>query len=746
MIVQEKDALLHAIHSHFIVSVTDGAGRIIDVNERFCGISGYTRAELLGQSHRLVASGVHEPAFWAGLWRAMGRGESWHGEICNRAKDGSVHWLETVIAPFIGGDGRVEKCVSIRTDITAAKRGVTAVNSATQANAAKSVFLANMSHEIRTPLNIVIGLAYLLRQTRMSGEQAGFVAQINEASKLLLTVITDVLDLSKIEAGELLIACAAFSPAQLLESLRSLFSAQAEARGISLEFDLPADLPAALLGDATRLNQILANLISNAIKFTERGGVRVIVRPIGASATGVTLRFTVEDTGIGIEPAALARLFTPFVQVDESITRRYGGTGLGLTIVHRLTQLLGGEVAVSSTPGVGSEFRVELEFAYAAPELLIAAVPAPPARRGPGLAGVRLLVVDDNDVNLQVTRLILEQNGAEVQLACNGQQAVDLIGAGPGDFDVVLMDVQMPVLDGYEATRRVRTDLGLAQLPIIALTAGALSSERVRAAAVGMNDFIIKPFDAVTLVNIVRRYAERGRAAVEALAPVPAPAASGSQQAPAAPTAPVAPAAQAWPDIEDIDGAEARSRWCEDLNLFRPMLEHFLGEFADIAATASCHSPDGMAALAARLHKLKGGACMLGAKAVEQMAAETEAACRANDAPLAGQLATRLAARLERLRASVAAAFAGTRVEMPQSVLADEVELDPAALAALILLLRQMRMSARDCFIALAPSLQGLLGAASFLRVRTQIDNLEFDEAADALEAAAATRNTQTGP
>jgi PAS domain S-box-containing protein len=736
MIAQEKDALLHAIDLHFIVSVTDDAGRIIDVNERFCRISGYTRAELLGQSHRLVASGVHEPAFWAGLWRAMSNGESWHGEICNRAKDGSVHWLETVIAPLIDGDGRVEKCVSIRTDITAAKLGVTAVDRATQANAAKSVFLANMSHEIRTPLNIVIGLAYLLRQTRMSGEQAGFVAQINEASKLLLTVITDVLDLSKIEAGELLIASEAFSPAQLLESLGGLMSVQAEARGISLEFDLPHDLPAALFGDAARLNQILANLISNAIKFTERGGVRVIVRPIGASATGVTLRFTVEDTGIGIEPAALARLFTPFVQVDESITRRYGGTGLGLTIVHRLTQLLGGEVNVSSTPGVGSEFRVVLQFAYAAPELLIAAEPGPPARRGPGLAGVRVLVVDDNDVNLQVTRLILEQNGAQVQLACNGQQAVDLIGAGPADFDVVLMDVQMPILDGYEATRRVRTDLGLAQLPIIALTAGALSSERVRAAAVGMNDFIIKPFDALTLVNMVRRYAERGRTAVDAIAPVPAPV---------APVAPVAQAAHVWPDIEDIDGAEARSRWCEDLNLFRPMLEHFLGEFADIAATASCHSPGGLAALAARLHKLKGGACMLGAKAVEQMAAETEAACRANDAPLAGQLATRLAARLERLRAAVAAAFAGTRVEMPQSVLADEAELDPAALAALILLLRQMRMSARDSFIALAPALQGLLGAAALRLVRTQIDNLEFDEAADALEAAAATRNTQTG-
>ncbi len=397
-------------------------------------------------------------------------------------------------------------------DVTQQKRYEESLRHATQnaerANDAKSLFLANMSHEIRTPMNAVIGLTYLLEQTPLNAEQSGLVAQINVASKLLLGVITDVLDLSKIEAGELLISRVAFSPRELLNGLHAIMRVPAHLKGITLELDVADDLPAALEGDAARLNQILTNLLSNAIKFTERGGVTLSVGVLGSTHTGSTLSFTVRDTGIGIDPAAKARVFTPFVQADESITRRYGGTGLGLSIINSLAKLMGGTVDFTSTVGVGSEFRVVLEFALATAESLAATQPAPVSPADRPLSGVRVLAVDDYDLNLVVIQRILEQAGAQVSVANNGQDAFDKLRLKPDQFDVVLMDVQMPIMDGYEATRRIRADLGLRDLPIIALTAGALSSERQRASAVGMDGFIIKPFGAATLVSSVMHHAQ----------------------------------------------------------------------------------------------------------------------------------------------------------------------------------------------------------------------------------------------
>ena len=386
-----------------------------------------------------------------------------------------------------------------------------ASHKAEQASRAKSEFLANMSHEIRTPLSTVTVLSYLLGRTSLNAQQLDFLAKIKLASKSLLEVLNNVLDLSKIEAGELIVERAAFSLRSLLKELTDGMAVHADRKAIAFEIDAPDDLPGALEGDATRLKQILTNLLSNAIKFTEHGGVKLRVHRLAATSTRITLSFVVQDTGIGIAPEVQARLFAPFAQADSSITRRFGGTGLGLSIVQRLVELMGGEVGLDSTPGAGSEFRVVLDFARAAPEALARLEVASAAPGEHALLGVRVLVVDDSNINRDGTKSILELEGAQVGLASSGQEAFERLQAEPGAFDVVLMDLQMPVLDGHEATRRIRLELGLAELPIIAVTADALRSQRQRAAAAGMNEYIIKPFDARALVSSILRHVKPAR-------------------------------------------------------------------------------------------------------------------------------------------------------------------------------------------------------------------------------------------
>jgi PAS domain S-box-containing protein len=705
---------------------TDPRGIITDVNKQTEALTGCTRDELIGAPFKDHFTAPHRAE--AGIKQVLSEGKVTNYELTARARDGKLTVVSYNATTFHDRDRQLQGVFAAARDITERKQYEESLRQATQkaeqANLAKSEFLANMSHEIRTPMNAVIGLTYLLGQTPLDEQQHAFLAKVKLASKSLLVVLNNVLDLSKIEAGELIVENAAFSLRGLLKELSDMMSVQADAKAIAFAIDAPDDLPEALEGDAARLNQILINLLSNAIKFTERGGVKLQVRQLAATASRVTLSFVVLDTGIGIEPEVQEKLFAPFAQADASITRRFGGTGLGLSIVKRLAGLMGGDVALESTAGVGSAFKVVLSFAPASRQAMASLEAAPAAFGQRALLGMRILVVDDSDINLEVTKRILELEGARVLLAGNGQEAFDLLQAQPRAVDVVLMDVQMPVLDGHDATRRIRLELNLEDLPIIALTAGALSSERQKAAAAGMDDYIVKPFDATSLVaSILRR-----------MKPATTPLALQAGAAPVEQSARAAP--PSWPEIEGIDAEDARERLSGDFGLFRAMLKRLLDEFSDISAPFSEPAPGALAAHAGRMHKLRGSAGMLGAKALQQLAGEAEAACAKGEDALAAHLVRQLAAKLQRLRQCSAAALAApAQAEGDAAAPPGGDSLEPQALADLLGLLRQQSMSAMEAFTGLSPQLRQLMSRPSYELVREHIGNLQFNDAANVLEA-----------
>ncbi len=815
------------------------------------------------------------PILEAMMQRALATGEGWECDLQIRTWNGRIIWIRTLGEVERGDDGGVIAMHGVIQDIDDRRRIEEDIKrakaEADDANAAKSRFLANTSHEIRTPLNALIGLTYLLDKSDLSPEQRDLLSKIEFAGSSLAAVINDVLDLSKVESGEMTLEELPLNLGAMTSEVVAVMASTATERGIDLQCELASGLPTLVLGDVTRLRQILTNLLSNALKFTERGGqVTVSLSSTGVVDGAAKFRISVKDTGIGIPDEALKRLFTPFTQVDSSTTRTHGGTGLGLSIVQRLAEMMDGSVEVASTAGLGSEFWVDVSLrvpgddsalvprnsssairvCVATPDAaerrdlvalcrslgwqtdqkesgaaLIASLRAA-ARTGQlpqvlvmrwhmgdsdaatimanaraalgeralpsvvlvgdqeqsfaelhpssawavrtirepldasqlfnavseaaasvvadrdgteatsnALGGLTIAVVDDSELNLLVARRILELHGATVAAETGGFAALELLRTADFSIDALLLDVQMPDIDGNEVARRIRSELGLTQLPIIALTADALITERDAAFAAGMNAFLTKPFETAELVRTIVELTRSANSVPTGDDDAGFSYEPGAEQPRGG--------SGDWPDIAGIDDPAA--------------IKDILGGDAEtflslVAALLAEHDPDQLRASATRvgsadrddirqqLHKLRGSAGSLGATATAETAGRLETGIRGgelSDAELHDGLLL-LADQLDDIRDHLPddtgrmpssddsdASGGGTNTQLP---------LDTGELRYFRALLTNHDLAADSWLNDADDQLRATLGSADHAALQSAVRNLQFDRAAELID------------
>ena len=566
-------------------------------------------------------------------------------EFRMRRRDGGWAWIRSVGKVIERrADGEPARISGVHIDVTAAHRVrselAEAKDVAVRASQAKSDFLATMSHEIRTPMNAIIGLMHLLGKTEMSARQRDYVDKVQTASKSLLAIINDILDFSKIEAGKLTIERIPFRIDEVLDDVATVVAPRMREKGLELVVSRDPAMPPRLLGDPLRLSQVLMNLMSNAEKFTQRGAVRVAIGGTFVEAGQFMLELSVTDTGIGMSQEQCAALFRPFAQADASTSRRFGGTGLGLAICRQLANLFGGRIEARSEPGVGSVFTFSAPLGIAAVEDADGRGGAPFGGRAAAprraaeiiLPDAEVLVVEDNAINQQVATELLEALGIRVTLAGSGEAAIEALSARR--FDLVMMDIQMPGMDGFMTAAAIRSELGLAEMPIIAMTANAMSGDRDRCLEAGMNDHVAKPIDPEALAVTLGRWFDH----VELFKPI---AQSG------------APGANSALRLPGIDMALA----LHNLNDNHPLLIRLLRELALEYGDGPVVPPEAIrdgdwARIYRDAHRLKGAAATLGATAVARIAGELEAATRPG-APARPEAAERLAGALDAAVAEV---------------------------------------------------------------------------------------------
>ncbi len=849
--------------------VVDADGTIRLVNAQCEKLFGYARDELVGQKvETLVPAAIraHHPGLREGYHqapttRSMGAKRELHAQ----RKDGSLFPVDIGLSPLPARDGAgTQVAVSIR-DITDRRQAETELKDAKQkaeeATQMKSMFLANMSHEIRTPMNAIIGLSYLALKTPLNAKQRDYVGKVHNAGTSLLAIINDILDFSKIEAGRLDLEAVEFKLDDVLSSVTTVTAGKANEKGLEFLAQVAPGLPPSLVGDPLRLGQILTNLINNAIKFTEQGEVRLSVEQMERTGEKCQLRFTIRDTGIGMNTDQAARLFQPFTQADMSTTRKHGGTGLGLTICRRLVELMGGQIWFESTPGTGTTFtftawtgigtkgaarkvipekisrlRVLIvddnaaareivdgllqdvvrhtDSVASAPEAISAirqndadapydvvfldwrmpgmdglqaarAIKSDPALRhqpsiimvtafgreevreeaerleldgflvkpvtksmvvdslinafvdeaetsavasgakseGVTLTGMRILLAEDNEINQQIAVELLEGVGASVTVTHHGGEAVERLTRGPmpPPFDVVLMDLQMPVMDGHQATKHLRADPRFATLPIIAMTAHATVEERDACLANGMNGHVSKPIEPAVLFATLAAL-HRGTTA------------------PFAGTAAPKEPSEALPQIPGLDTADGLARVAGNAKLYLKLLRQFADQQATTTAQVATALAASDRATAERLaHTLKGVAGNLGATNVQSAAGALEKVIR-DQAP-ASEIEAKLRHTSEMLVPLLASLKAALGEPAPAAAQTARVPADPAATRAaslrLAALLGDFDAGAVDYLEKNQAMLRPLFNDADWKAFGDQINGYAFADALTALQAAA---------
>lgn len=851
--------------------VVDARGVLIEVNPAMCQILARGREEIVGRAIYDFTDPENTRVFKENIARRA-KGESSAYEVSLIRPDGSTVPCRVNASPFFGENNVIEGSFGMFTDITEQKRAEAelkaAMQKAEEATEMKSMFLANMSHEIRTPMNAIIGLSHLALKTNLTPKQRDYVSKVHNAGTSLLAIINDILDFSKIEAGKLDLETTEFRLDEVIGNVTTLTAQKAHEKGLEFLAHVAPGIPDCLLGDPLRLGQILTNFVNNAVKFTERGEIRLNVDLLERTGEKVQLKFSVRDTGIGMTPEQSAKLFQPFTQADMSTTRKHGGTGLGLTICRRLVELMGGRIWLESRPGAGSTFFFTAWLGVAPEkrsgkiiptkihELRVLVVDDNPAAceivqealarivrrvdtvasgeaavsavkqqdpmdaydivfmdwRMPGLdglqashriksdetlrhppaivlitafgredlreeaerlhldgfllkpvtrsmivdtlvnlfaqegargltggeseaevkallVGARILLVEDNEINQQIAVELLENAGAQVKVANNGRAAVDLLCQGPPTplFDLVLMDLQMPEMDGYQATARLRSEPRFATLPILAMTAHATLDERQRCLAVGLNDHIAKPIDPAMLYDTLRRFYQPHAPPTAAVAPGPK-------------TSAPAHGPEDLPSLPGLHVDEGLARVGGNRELYHKLLRQFVDQQGGAVSQISDAVAGNQPALAERLaHTLKGVAGNLGAGPIQVAAGALEKLIRdRGPAPEIEAATGRLAAVLDPLLTALQTVLgpnrpAAVRPETPAAV--DPVQVRTAA-TALLKLVAEFDPAAVTFIEKNQALLQPLFPGEAWIAFEKSVQDYAFADAQTRLEAA----------
>jgi PAS domain S-box-containing protein len=649
------------------IVITNRDGLIEYVNPRFTKVTGYSAEEALGQNPRILQSGETPLSVYQELWQTLLAGREWCGVVRNRRKNGELFWEEASISPILDDKGQITHYLAVKEDITERKQIEdeleqhrahledlveqrtadlsSALEAAKVADQAKDAFLANVSHELRTPLNAVIGLSELARRISTDPRQQNYLDKVTGAGKTLASIINDLLDLSKISAGHMEFEAIAFSLRSLLERCNSVMAHRATEKGLELISRIDAAVPDVLRGDPLRIEQILMNLLSNAIKFTPAGRVELRIGLHARSETRICLNIEIEDTGIGLSEESIARLFQPFAQADASMNRKFGGTGLGLALCKRLAEMMNGEISATSREGAGATFQVRIWLEPGD------AADLSDVTQGAGMAAlptnyrkVQVLVVDDQPLNREIVEALLAEVGIIPRIACNGREALNILKAsGPQAFDLVLMDIQMPVMDGLTATREVRTWPGFGELPVIAMTAHTMEHEKEVSIAAGMNDHIGKPFETNHFFQLLARWipVAKHQMPIDARAAIPPPREVGLAA------------------LHNIDTQAGLARFVGNETRYRHWLMEFLADAPEYATKIRQTLATGNQEAARQTaHAIKGRVGMLGMTGLHPIATALEAALM-QGAPtdaLLGQLQV----TVELLCTEIRAAFGST--------------------------------------------------------------------------------------